>query len=189
MGKHHYFIALAFSEEEKKKIAEKAGHLAIQHLFKKWVHTEDYHVTLAFLGAAERDGLDLLMDQIEQKLQREESFPLLLTHFETFGRNERPRIFFIAPEKEERLDAVQAIVAGCCRMAGFRLDEKPFNPHITIARNYIGETNFTEEQLSEYSHSLGEGLGIKAKKLCLYETHIDATPKYMVIRAIFLQGN
>ena len=189
MDKHHYFIALAFTGEEKKWIAEKAGHLAARNLFKKWVHTEDYHVTLAFLGDADRDVLERLMDQVGHKLQRTESFSLLFTHFATFGREERPRIFFLAPEKEKKLEEIQAIVAGCCRSAGFRLDEKPFNPHITLARQYAGEEKFTEAKLAEYRRTLRGGRALEAKEICLYETHIGAIPKYKAIRSIYLQGN
>ena len=180
---------MAFTGEEKKWIAEKTGHLAAGHLFKKWVHTEDYHVTLAFLGDADKDVLERLMDQIGQKLQRVEAFSLLFTHFATFGRGERPRIFFLAPEKEKKLEEIQSIVAGCCRSAGFRLDEKPFNPHITLARQYIGEADFTEAKLAGYSRALRGGRALEAKEICLYETHMGAMPKYKAIRSIFLQGN
>ncbi|RKI99580.1 RNA 2',3'-cyclic phosphodiesterase, partial [Butyricicoccus sp. 1XD8-22] len=56
---HHYFFAVKLPDEVKTFMSEWVQKNKREYPFARWVHPEDYHITLAFLGFAE-----------EQKLQK-----------------------------------------------------------------------------------------------------------------------
>ena len=52
MPSAHYFFALALPSEVKRDLHALSESIQKEFPFKKWVHPEDYHITLAFLGHA-----------------------------------------------------------------------------------------------------------------------------------------
>ncbi len=50
MKRSHYFIAVPLTAEAKQAIARFSSNAAPSLPFRTWVHEEDYHITLAFLG-------------------------------------------------------------------------------------------------------------------------------------------
>lgn len=187
LKKHHYFIALSLSQDEKNSLYERVKELNLYDSFKKWVYKEDFHLTLAFIGAAKEEDLKICMNEIEKRLQNEPDFSLRITHFDTFGLQEKPRIFYCAPNNEILLYSLQKIVANICRKQGFNLDDKPFCPHITLARKYSNDEPFTVNKLTECSEVFQDSLILKARNICLFETHMDNLPKYKVIRTVQLK--
>ncbi len=64
----HYFFALELPESCKNKLNEWAGTIKEAYSFKSWVHPEDYHITLAFLGFAEEERLKKACSLIETRI-------------------------------------------------------------------------------------------------------------------------
>ncbi len=184
--KRHYFIALPLPEEVKQFLQEKAERLKKHFPFQKWVHPEDFHLTLAFLGNAEPDKLAECWRDCEITLQNEQCFLLQLHEFGTFGRRDQPRIFWSAPKSEDRLILVQSAVAAACKKNHFILDDRPFRPHITLARKYRAENPFTEEALQSCQSMLKELPPFYVKEVALFETRVDHEPKYAIKERVHL---
>jgi len=185
--KRHYFIALPLPDEVKQFLQEKVELLKKQLPFQRWVHREDFHLTLAFLGDCEPDKLAECWRDCEIALQNERCFLLQLNEFGIFGRRDQPRIFWSAPMPEERLIMVQAAVAAACKKNNFALDERPFRPHITLARKYRDENPFTEEKLQSYQSMLNELPPFYVKEVALFETRMDQEPKYAIKEQVYLK--
>lgn len=185
--KRHYFIALPLPEEVKQYLQEKVELMKKQFPFQKWVHREDLHLTLAFLGDAEPDKLAECWRDCERALQDENRFSLQLQEFGVFGRKDQPRIFWTAPMPEDRLIMVQAVVAAACKKNNFTLDERPFRPHITLARKYRAENPFTEENLQKCQSLLSELPPFSVKEVGLFETRMDQVPKYEIKERVYLK--
>ncbi|HWK21862.1 MAG TPA: RNA 2',3'-cyclic phosphodiesterase [Ureibacillus sp.] len=174
MSKHHYFLAAKLPNNVKEYLKEWVEVNKVDFPFAKWVHFEDYHITLAFLGFAEENMKQEVIDKIPEVLRDEWPFTLTLSKIGTFGPHKKPRIFWADVEHSEDLNQIQKKVHRQCVNIGFDLDKKTFRPHITLARKWQGESDFEIETLKEFENSLS----FTVNEVVLYETHLDKTPKY-----------
>lgn len=158
----------------------------MDYSFQKWVHKEDYHLTLAFLGPSSQEKYQSMMNDLRISLQNQSGFMLGINQIGIFGLAEKPRILWCAPYEWENLITLQQVVSHCCQVNGYQLDKKKFNPHITLARKYEGNALFTKKDLDKCGNLFKEDIIFKAEKITLYETHIDQTPKYQIIDSIEL---
>jgi 2'-5' RNA ligase len=104
-----------------------------------------------------------------------------------FGDKTSPRILWYKTAYEENLMQLQKIVKEVCLEAGFNLDDKPFKPHITLARKYSGETPLSEDLWREADQLVNKTAFFTASQITLYRTHLDRTPKYESVYKITLQ--
>ena len=181
----HFFFALTLPNELKDELHSRIEILKNTFPFKKWLHPADYHITMAFLGDASEPMRKEAEIFVRRVLKNETAFELNLNEMGTFGRFDQPRILWADVAIEQRLFDVQAKVYQACTDVGFSLDTKPFKPHITLARKYIGETAFSLEKATdlvdfEPSHFL-------ASQITLYQSHIGQAPSYEPIFSIKLQ--
>ncbi|MGM9924270.1 MAG: RNA 2',3'-cyclic phosphodiesterase [Bacillus sp. (in: firmicutes)] len=183
---NHYFIAIPLPEEVKCFLGGEAQKISKKYPFHKWVHQEDFHITLAFLGASEVQKWQNCIEKVAEAIRDEQPFSLELTHFGTFGQPQKPRIFWCGLKYEERLFRLQRLVFAACKQSGYSLADQPFNPHITMARKYKGETAFSEHDLAACDADLGRGISFQAQKVSLFESHIDKVPKYQEIKTIYI---
>ena len=183
MLKPHYFLALSLPEETKRYLNDSMEPMRLEDSFKKWVHPEDYHLTLAFLGSA--DELGPVMDKVGRLTHP--SFSLTLSGFGTFGKSDSPRILWMGVEPSDMLHRLRDHVFGACEEAGFQLDQRPFSPHITVGRKWNGEKPFTQQWLNGCKPP--ERHMFTATEVVLYQTHPDRLPKYEAIHTIPLQAN
>lgn len=174
MSKHHYFLAAKLPKEAKNFLREWVEKNQTEFPFARWVHHEDYHITLAFLGFAEESMKQEVINTMQQVLSGEGPFTLTLKMIGTFGPHKKPRIFWVDVEESENLNQVQKKVYRQCINIGFQLDKKPFRPHITLARKWQGEQDFDIEKLTKFE----DRLSFTVNEVVLYETHLDQTPKY-----------
>lgn len=66
-----------------------------------------------------------------------------------------------------------------CGKAGFQLETRPFRPHITLARKWIGDEPFQTGMLERLWGELQpEPLQFEASEVVLYQTNLNKTPKY-----------
>jgi 2'-5' RNA ligase len=182
MSQTHYFFALALPSDVKDYLNESSRKLDLP--FARWVHPEDYHLTLAFLGNAEEDKLLAAKEKVAIAAKRLESFSLDLDSFGTFGPKSNPRIFWAGVKESLSLNHLQKAVGGACAEADFQLDTKPFNPHITLARKWQGQESFQETvkaPLTLEQHTFA------IKQVVLYQTHMASTPKYEVKNTFLLK--
>lgn len=177
MSQNHYFFALPLPNELKQSL-----HQCIQKQqlpFARFVHEQDLHLTLAFLGSADEEQLQAARSLVASSVQEMEAFPLVINSLGVFGKKTEPRIFWAGIKEEQRLDTLQSAVSSACREAGFSIDNRPFRPHITLARKWKGESLFQLPQLAVNQKFLAE-------TVVLYETYLDKSPKYKVKQIIQL---
>lgn len=176
----HYFYALKLPSEIKLQLNQYCLDLQSEFPFSRWVHKEDYHITLAFLGHASVEMLEASKALVQTALREHEAFQLSIQSLGTFGKSDAPRIFWAGIEAAPRLDYLRAVVFSACENSGFKLETRPFHPHITLARKWQGEASFPLTT-TELERHFGTPLSFQAKEIVLYQTHLDKTPKYEAI--------
>lgn len=182
----HFFFALSLSLETKEALKDLRDHVKRDFPFSRWVHELDYHITLAFLGNADKNKLELANNFIKQRTRASESFLLSIDHLGVFGRQDAPRIFWAGVQTEESLHIVRKQVFSACEQAGFQLETRPFHPHITLARKWPANIPFSTTKFED-EKSLNKPISFMASNIVLYQTHLDKTPKYEEIASFPLK--
>jgi RNA 2',3'-cyclic 3'-phosphodiesterase len=178
MQQTHFFFAVKIPEETKLLIKEKCDKLKEILPFSTWVHHEDLHITLAFLGNAPSEKLSNAVDNVTAALSGTNGFQLEMNKLGIFGKEESPRIFWLNTKDSNKLEAVRKKVFTACTEAGFQLESRPFKPHITLARKWKGDQHFHKKLLDVWVELQPEPLLFNINEVVLYQTHLDKTPKY-----------
>lgn len=181
----HYFYALKLPSDTKAELHEYCLKLQSEFPFARWVHREDYHITLAFLGHAPTEKLGNSKQLIQSLMGEFSPFPLSIQLFGTFGRKDSPRIFWAGVERAPKLDSIRAAVFSACKQVGFQLESRSFHPHITLARKWKGESAFPLTQVELEQHFV-KPIQFQASEVVLYQTHVDRVPKYEEIATFSL---
>lgn len=184
--KAHFFYAVKIPSDTKHLVNDKLLPLQKDFPFQKWVHPEDYHITLAFLGNAEISMLEKSIQYVSDALKKENAFHLNIEGLDTFGSKESPRIFWARLEEQTTLYEVRKKVFHACELADFSLEKRPFHPHITIARKWKGNTVFSPESLLQKNPFVHDTVSFVANEVVLYQTHLEREPKYEVVQSFKL---
>lgn len=175
----HYFLAVKLPETIKNEFALYTEKIKDELPFRRWVHREDLHITLAFLGYATEEQLHNISKIMPSIAKKYEALSLKLTTLNTFGKKESPRILWYGIEDNSDLYALRQDIFLECERLGFSLDKRPFHPHITLARQWKGG-NFCEELLIPF-HTMNSLF--LASGFVLYQTNLQSVPKYEIIHS------
>ncbi|MFZ3589383.1 RNA 2',3'-cyclic phosphodiesterase [Bacillus sp. DJP31] len=187
MNETHYFLAVPIPQEIKLLYFEWIELVKEKLPFKTWVHPDDYHLTLAFLGDASFPKIQDVKNEMKRIVKEHDSFRLQVSGLGTFGSSESPRIFWSGVERQPLLEKLQRDVFQACQNVGFDLETRPFHPHMTLARRWIAESPFPFNELPELIHPKQELLSFKVNHVVLYQTHLDRSPKYLPLSIFSLE--
>ncbi|MFD0616442.1 RNA 2',3'-cyclic phosphodiesterase [Paenibacillus sp. GCM10027629] len=145
--------------------------------FAKWVHPEDYHITVQFLGDTSQKVLDQLIPALKEAVREVEPFSLELSGTGTFGTASAPRVLWAGVRGD--IPALENVVASVLKVTGplgFIPEDRPYRPHITVARKYTGQAGFDIEG----THILQpmEEIAWSVDHLVVYKTHMHQKPMY-----------
>jgi len=105
----------------------------------RWVDPGLLHVTLAFLGQQPQARLEALEQVGRAAAGASQTGVLKLGQGGSFGPRREPRVLWLGLDGDvDALLGLQTRLADALRGAGFNLDERPFSPHITLARRRDG---------------------------------------------------
>ncbi|MDN4526558.1 RNA 2',3'-cyclic phosphodiesterase [Fictibacillus fluitans] len=184
----HIFAAVPLPVHIKNAIHDTAGGLENKVPFKQWVHPDDLHITLSFLGQAEITKVRPLKEILHGELLDIPAFTLTLSDPGFFGKKQQPRIFWLGVEKEPALIELQKKVHHSCEQAGFTLESRAYSPHVTLAKRWKDPDSTINEVFDGQELSSLSGRSFDVNAIVLYETHLDQVPKYKVIEKIPLKG-
>jgi len=123
---HRLFIALSLPEDV-------AAHLAtVQTGLRgaRWLPEENFHLTLAFLGATDRHGLADIASALGAVSAPR--FDLRLSGCGFFG-DRKPRALWVGAAANPALSHLQAKISVAAKRAGFAEEARKFTPHVTLA--------------------------------------------------------
>lgn len=98
----------------------------------RWVAPENFHITLRFIGEADRHqaaDLDAMLADIQVP-----AFDIAFRGIGSFGSRGRLRAVWAGLESSGALVHLHDKVERCAMRAGFQPEERKFKPHVTLAR-------------------------------------------------------
>ena len=129
------FIALELHPSLRQNLSRQANLLSgqdkRQHI--RWLPSENYHLTLAFLGDVDSSSLSSLQFALERKLESMKAVPCKIPTITPFPFS-RPKIVAALLECTAELRQLQTDVAKCVRSCGISIERRRFVPHVTLGR-------------------------------------------------------
>jgi 2'-5' RNA ligase len=183
------FIAIPIPEPWRSYLADQVELLQLKLPFRKWVHPEDYHITLKFLGEATADQIYRIQSLLTCISQKTKPFDLRRERWGTFGPPAAPSVLWTGVGGD--LVALKTLQQYVDQMEeiGFPKEARPFHPHLTLARRYNGKEPFVT--IKTYLPEAGgpESTG-SVNGIILYQTHLRRQPMYESISSFaFMQVN
>ena len=142
----------------------------------RWARADGMHLTLRFLGETDRALAGSIMTHLN--VTTAGKFSRMTLGVEGVGRfpqRGRPRVLWAGVvenedrEKAGRLEHLQAVVEEACSEGGFPREERPFRPHITLARLGEGRPPAGLDQVLSDAGSKEFGR-FKAESLTLFQS-------------------
>ncbi len=99
----------------------------------KWVRRENMHITLKFLGQVDPGRLAAVQSALAA-IRSDTPVTLDFHRLGFFPNEKRPRVFWIGTEASANLKILAAEIDQSLHKLGFPLEDRPFTPHITLAR-------------------------------------------------------
>jgi len=97
----------------------------------RWHHPESWHITLAFLGEVPRESLPELTERLSRVASRATPMELSVAgggHFDS-------QVLWAGVQGDrDRLGRLSETVAAAARRCRLKVDDRPYRPHVTLAR-------------------------------------------------------
>jgi len=100
----------------------------------KWVRVDNFHLTLKFIGEVEPAKLDAIRSALAG-VQCRADLDLRFRGLGFFPNDKRPRVFWAGIEAPPGLAQLASDIDGALTRLGFSREERPFSPHLTLARS------------------------------------------------------
>ena len=100
----------------------------------KWTGSENFHITLAFLGDTEEEKVEPTGKMLKTVCEECFGFEVVLKGAGIFKNIRDPRVIWTGIEHSDSLDTLFASVKLGLKAEGIPLEERTFNPHLTLGR-------------------------------------------------------
>jgi RNA 2',3'-cyclic 3'-phosphodiesterase len=149
----------------------------------RWSTPESWHITLQFLGSTSETKYECVVARL-----RELQAAPVPVELEDLGFFERAGIFFAGVALTPELMALQQQVIASTRPCGFVAEDRPYHPHITLARSK-GRRNTTGiKVLMSKIRSQPKFIRFVADDFLLYESFTRPTGSQYETRERFRLG-
>ncbi|NIK13457.1 RNA 2',3'-cyclic phosphodiesterase [Alkalibacillus almallahensis] len=174
----HYFIGIKVPHEIGQKLVQTQQELQPHVSYKNWVHQDDFHVTLKFLGHVDETLIPTLKEDLRQ-IELSNPIDLDINKTSYFGKPTQPRVLFAEVVFNKALESLKNEVEYVMMQYGFPKENRPFKPHITLAKKWRDHTVECDSNLLE--HTFNSSLSFQANAFQLFQIHPSDEPKYQVI--------
>jgi RNA 2',3'-cyclic 3'-phosphodiesterase len=144
----------------------------------RWSAPESWHITLQFLGATSAAQYECVL----AGLGRIHAGPVPV-HLEAAGFFHRAGVFHVGVRATPELVALHGAVLSATASCGFEPEDRPYSPHITLARNRGREDGI--RALKPRLGPAAELPSFTASEFLLYESHLSPQGSRYEIRARF----
>lgn len=129
------FIAVELNDDAREALQRRIARLQRRLPGVRLVDPASLHLTLAFLGEIDDDRLNDVIATGLTAAREARPFSLSLGELGTFGSRRAPRVIWTGVTGDvARLLTLQQRLAAGLEALGFPREERPFSPHLTLAR-------------------------------------------------------
>jgi 2'-5' RNA ligase len=143
------------------------------------VHSDHLHLTLAFIGEVSGERGRVIADVIKPAIDRD-PFEIVFDGIGVFPPEGAPRILWLGVTAGlEAAVALQREVADRLEAVGVKREDRPYSPHLTLARWRDGKRSDARWVLDE---RIGMVARVPVRDIALYESQLSPSgPRYTVL--------
>ncbi|GAC1659846.1 MAG: RNA 2',3'-cyclic phosphodiesterase [Acidobacteriaceae bacterium] len=172
------FVAVEIAPEIRERLTHFVDALRPRVPKLRFVRPEGLHATLKFLGEVAPSRLKSVETELSTLGGASFSIAVEATGF--FPNDKRPRIYWagLRSEPQAALAELASQIDESCARVGFKREQRPYKPHVTLARLGSGNPHGTDAgamaltPLPSVSRSFGL---MKASEFHLYESRLHPT--------------
>jgi 2'-5' RNA ligase len=140
----------------------------------RWVKPEQIHITLRFFGWITTIEASELTELLPSICSRHDPFTLTCESLGTFPNSHRPRVLWAGLKGDlDRASALQNDITGATRRLGEPPEDRPFKPHLTLAR--LKDPN--QDHVTDLEDTVRRGFQIdqpwRITEVLLMESHLS----------------
>ena len=131
------FVAIELPAAVRRKLIEHIDRLrdSVPEARASWIREGNMHLSLKFLGDIPVTNVERLSVAASIATTRVEPFEFVVEGCGAFPPNGQPRVLWVGLEDPSgQLALLNRAVEDECEKAGFPREQRPFHPHLTIAR-------------------------------------------------------
>ena len=128
------FIALNFPEDLRQHWVDGTASLRALAPHARWAPSEQMHLTLVFLGEQPESVLSVLTPALDAAAAAYGRMSLGFQGIGAFPTWRRARVVWLGVDHSPALMHLAQAVARACHNLGIEIEDRPFHPHITLAR-------------------------------------------------------
>ena len=130
------FFALRLRDSIARQLANCADSLALydKKVEVDWVESDNYHLTLCFLGELTISKVEELTHAAKKYLSAEPSLNIHLEGIESYQSASNWTLLVAKTSRSAQLEALQCLVETLVKQAGVTIPSEGFRPHITLGR-------------------------------------------------------
>lgn len=183
------FCAIDLPQSARLSLIEHIGVLRrlVSHVRASWSRETNLHLTLKFVGEIHRNDVAEFSNAVSRAVKGVAPFSVVLEGAGVFPKRRDPRVLWLGiTDPEGKLADLHSRIEAECFAAGFPKEERPFHPHLTLARlrtrDNAGALAQAHEQLTFESRS------IEVAELLVIRSELSsAGSKYTVVSRHALQ--
>jgi len=176
------FYAVEFDEKTRDALMSWQSILKSNAVKANFTFRENLHLTLRFMGEMTDEDFHALKRIQDLVAERHDAFDLEIAGIGSFGRGSKS-IVWAGLKRNDKLLQLQQDLEKEITAGGFTPENRPYKPHITLAREYVpnGDLNRIIKEIGTVRHkfevksiSLMESTRINGKLtyLCRYRSNI-----------------
>lgn len=177
------FVGIALSPEVVEALERLSRHLRTADDKLRWTSPETWHITLQFLGEATAAQYECVVPRLSAI--RAPEVPVWLSGTGVF---DRAGVFWAGVNVSPELRALEKQVLSATGRCGFAAEERPYHPHVTLARAKGDERVRVLRRLQSRVKQQVEFPSFKASEFLLYESFLGAGGTRHEIRERFELG-
>jgi 2'-5' RNA ligase len=131
------FVAIPLPEEVKEQLAhlQKKLKVACPSGGVKWVGSENFHITVFFVGEVFEEAVEKIKEFLLERSQKLFKTSLQIKGVGYFGKESAPRVLWVGMSGElQQFAELASDIKHFTDSLNLKTDEKPFSAHITLCR-------------------------------------------------------
>lgn len=175
------FIGIPLTEPVTDEISRVSTRLKSQAKNLRWSVQDSWHITLQFLGNAGEEQYECLAVRL-----RELSFSPVPVRVESLGVFDRAGILFAEIARTPELAALQQRVTLATSQCGFKAEDRPYHPHVTLARTKGKDGRRELRKVEAEIRGKKRFGGFVAAEFVLYESRLGSEGSRYLARQRFV---
>ena len=168
------FIAIELPADVRQKITQHIDLLRneLPDVRASWIRENNLHLTLKFFGDVPVERVEAASAALKGAANKIQSFEIQIDGCGAFPPQGRPNVLWMGiDDPSGSLQRLHGALEDECAKAGFEQDQRPFHPHLTIAR--IRNPQNARQLAALHQETAFNTLPVKVSDVCLIRSELN----------------